>query len=260
MRKRSRLGSGRPGRLSCDGGHAVRTAVARGRGAIDARHGCTPARLYPVLRVEGLDKQEGLNVNKLMQRTSSMLAAAAMLALAGPAAHAQVQFAYTAHPAEMRAGPAYGYPLVTLLPGGTQLSVQGCLIDYSWCDVVWGTSRGWVAAEAMSYYNQNRYEPLSVLAPVIGLAILGFALDDYWGHHYQDRRWYPQRERWAHPVPPPQPPRALGAGPAAPAPRMAPGARAFGRPGGQMAPGAQQHRAPAPQRGPGPAGRQPHRP
>jgi hypothetical protein len=34
------------------------------------------------------------------------------------------------------------------------------------------------------------------LGPKIGLVVLSFMLDDYWGHHYVDRLWYRERHRW----------------------------------------------------------------
>jgi hypothetical protein len=40
--------------------------------------------------------------------------------------------------------------------------------------------------------------------PVIGIGVLGFVLDDYWPRHYRERRWYPERHRWADRPPPPR--------------------------------------------------------
>ena len=116
---------------------------------------------------------------------------------------AQAQLAYTAKVVNMRAGPAREYPIVAVLPGGLQVNVQGCLSDYRWCDVVAGPNRGWVYAGNISYAYQNSYEPLLYWGPVVGLAILGFTLDDYWQQHYWSRPWYQERYRWRR-VPPPQ--------------------------------------------------------
>ena len=71
-----------------------------------------------------------------------------------------------------------------------------------WCDVVAGPNRGWVYAGNINYYYQNSYVPLLNYGTVIGIGVLAFIIDDYWGRHYRDRPWYPERHRWADPAPP----------------------------------------------------------
>jgi len=126
---------------------------------------------------------------------------------------AQPQAAVTARPTNLRAGPATDYPVVAVLPAGFALSVQGCLPEYTWCDVVAGQSRGWMAAGNINYYYQNSYVPLNSYGPAIGIGLLGFALGDYWGNHYRDRPFYRDRGRWegrrfAEPAPRYEPPRS----------------------------------------------------
>jgi uncharacterized protein YraI len=117
---------------------------------------------------------------------------------------AQAQPAFTARTVNVRAGPGRDYPLVAVLPAGLQIWVQGCLSDYSWCDVVAGPNRGWAYAGNLSYFYQNTYVPVLDYGPVIGIGVLGFVLDDYWPRHYRERRWYPERHRWADRPPPPR--------------------------------------------------------
>jgi uncharacterized protein YraI len=118
---------------------------------------------------------------------------------------AQAQPAFTARTVNLRAGPGRDYPLVAVLPPGLQIWVQGCLSDYSWCDVVAGPNRGWAFAGNLNYFYQNTYVPVLNYGPVIGIGVLGFVLDDYWNRHYRERRWYPERQRWAgRPLPPPR--------------------------------------------------------
>ncbi|WP_430390922.1 SH3 domain-containing protein [Dyella sp. 20L07] len=45
----------------------------------------------------------------------------------------------------MRAGPDSSYPDVVMLDTGTEVSIQGCVDGWSWCDVIAGGNRGWVA-------------------------------------------------------------------------------------------------------------------
>ncbi|MEQ1516436.1 MAG: SH3 domain-containing protein [Usitatibacteraceae bacterium] len=59
-------------------------------------------------------------------------------------ATATAEWGRTAKDVNLRAGPASDYPVVTRLPRGIDISVEGCLSDYRWCDVVAGPDRGWV--------------------------------------------------------------------------------------------------------------------
>ncbi len=130
------------------------------------------------------------------------------LAVLPAAAQAQPQPATTGKSVNLRAGPARDFPVVAILPAGLVVSVQGCLPEYTWCDVIAGYYRGWVYAGNLNYFYQGRYGPLQTYAPVIGLVVLSFILDDYWGRHYIDRPWYRERHRWdsrPYPASPPQP-------------------------------------------------------
>lgn len=120
---------------------------------------------------------------------------------------AQGVAANTAKQVHLRAGPARDYPIVAILPAGFPITVEGCLQQYTWCDVIAGGSRGWVYAGNINYYYQGQWVAVPNYAPLIGIGVLGFILDDYWSHHYYDRPWYAQRHRWANHAPPAPPPR-----------------------------------------------------
>lgn len=154
---------------------------------------------------------------------------------------AQAQAAFTAKSVHLRAGPARDYPVVAVLPAAYPIAVEGCLSDYSWCDVIAGATRGWVYAGNINYAYQNSYVPVLNYGAIIGLTVFGFILDDYWGSYYRDRPWYPQRDHWAHrpvtPHPGFRPPMRPGqAGPGVPhdprPPVVAPGLRHPQHPGG----------------------------
>lgn len=127
-----------------------------------------------------------------------LAAGAVALAIMGTCGvvQAQPQTAVTARPTNLRAGPATDYPVVAVLPGGFALSVQGCLPEYTWCDVIAGQSRGWMSAGNINYYYQNSYVPVSTYGAVLGIGALAFILNDYWGNHYRDRPFYGERQRW----------------------------------------------------------------
>ncbi len=51
----------------------------------------------------------------------------------------------------LRAGPGRDYHVVTIVGPQTQLTLYGCLNDYSWCDVTTSYERGWIYARNLSY-------------------------------------------------------------------------------------------------------------
>jgi len=185
---------------------------------------------------------------------AAWLATLAMAALPGLA---QAQAAYAAKDVHLRAGPAREYPVVAVVPAGAPVAVQGCLSDYSWCDVIAGPSRGWAYAANIQYAYQGSDVPVLGYGADIGIAIVGFALLDYWSHYYVDRPFYRDRDQWEHrPRPPRAAPPGIRPGPPAhgmPAPRPSqplPLPPRTGVPGGARA-------QPPQQGGPGEPNRQP---
>jgi uncharacterized protein YraI len=123
-------------------------------------------------------------------------AVALAIAAASGLVQAQPQSAVTARTTNLRAGPATDYPVIAVLPAGFALAVQGCLPEYTWCDVIAGQSRGWMSAGNINYYYQNSYVPLNNYGAAIGIGLLGFVLGDYWSDNYRDRPFYRDRRRW----------------------------------------------------------------
>lgn len=111
---------------------------------------------------------------------------------------ASAQDAYTSRPMNVRAGPDREYPLVAQLDAGAPLDVHGCLDDWSWCDVSFEDSRGWIYAGGISFVYQGGRVPLVSYGPRLGLPIISFSLMTYWGDYYRGRPWYAQRDTWSH--------------------------------------------------------------
>jgi uncharacterized protein YraI len=145
---------------------------------------------------------------RVHSRLAALVLAALTLAVLGPRAAAQTLPAYAAKDAHLRAGPARDYPVVVVVPEGVELIVQGCLSDYSWCDVSVGPQRGWMYAANINYPLNDGYAPLLDCGAQIGMTVVGFSLLDYWGSFYVDRPFYRDRDRWNNR---PRPPRSPGA-------------------------------------------------
>lgn len=90
----------------------------------------------------------------------------------------------------LRAGPGTQYPPVSVIPYGHSVSLFGCTSGFTWCDISWGSARGWVAAA----YLQVIYRGAPVVidarvAPRVGVNVVVFDRD-YWARHYVGRSWY----------------------------------------------------------------------
>jgi uncharacterized protein YraI len=108
------------------------------------------------------------------------------------------QLAYASKTVSMRAGPSRDYPVVATLGSGTSMTIYGCLQDYKWCDVIVGSSRGWVYSGNIVYPYLGRDVPVMSYGPTIGLGIVSFSIGNYWDNYYTDYPWYPQRQNWSN--------------------------------------------------------------
>lgn len=129
----------------------------------------------------------------------SRVLAAILVSLGALCGGAQAQsqvVAYASASANLFAGPSEDYPVVAVLAPGAQVAVQGCLPDYTWCDVIAGYERGWVYAGAISYPYENTWQPMIAFAPVLGVVVLPFVFADYWPRHYWNRPFFADRARW----------------------------------------------------------------
>jgi uncharacterized protein YraI len=108
------------------------------------------------------------------------------------------QLAYASKTVSMRAGPSRDYPVVATLGSGTAMTIYGCLQGYKWCDVIVGSSRGWVYSGNIVYPYLGRNVPVMSHGPTIGLGIVSFSIGNYWDNYYTDYPWYQQRQNWAN--------------------------------------------------------------
>ncbi|OGA50627.1 MAG: hypothetical protein A3G25_09025 [Betaproteobacteria bacterium RIFCSPLOWO2_12_FULL_63_13] len=132
-----------------------------------------------------------------MNCSKALLLASALLAFPGVST-AQQYLAYTTNTVLLRAGPAREFPVVAVLQNGDAVAVQGCLQDYSWCDVVAGPNRGWLDARYIAYPYQGATVPVIDYGAAVGIGVVTFIIGSYWHDHYVARPWYRQLPHWSH--------------------------------------------------------------
>lgn len=123
--------------------------------------------------------------------------AAACLSLMLPMA-AQAYDGYVVANVNLRAGPDVDYPPLLVLPAGAQVSIQGCVDGWGWCDVIAGPERGWVAGTFIEQGYDGGRVVVTDYGARIGIPIVAFTIGSYWDDHYRHRAWYGERDRWSH--------------------------------------------------------------
>ena len=78
---------------------------------------------------------------------------AADLAMISPA---EARAGYAVDELELKAGPARRYKTVGYAPPDSRLEINGCLPDWTWCDVTTRRSRGWVNARDIEAEDAGR--------------------------------------------------------------------------------------------------------
>jgi uncharacterized protein YraI len=112
--------------------------------------------------------------------------------------------------AALLAGPAPDYPPVADLSPGEPVQVYGCLDGYGWCDVSFQGYRGWFDGRLLAYPYQGIRVPLAGFGAQVGVPVVIFSVEDYWGRFYRDRPFYRDRARWVHGPRSPGPDRVHG--------------------------------------------------
>jgi uncharacterized protein YraI len=97
----------------------------------------------------------------------------------------------------LQAGPDTQYPSIEELYAGTDVSIQGCLQGWTWCDVIASNGdRGWVPGTFIEEtYNSQRVVVFDYGAR-IGIPVVSFSIGTYWDHYYHSRPFYAERQQW----------------------------------------------------------------
>lgn len=104
--------------------------------------------------------------------------------------------AYPTNDLNLRAGPSVRFPAITVLRKDRPVIVHGCLRNYTWCDVSRGRFRGWASAAYLRTYTNDRQVAFPSVAEQLGIAILAFAIADYWDDYYHDYAFYSELALW----------------------------------------------------------------
>jgi len=104
--------------------------------------------------------------------------------------------AYTTKAVNLRAGPSREYPLVARVPEGMPVEVNGCVDDWTWCDVSLENGRGWVYAGNLDSPYQDHRVVILGNGPNFGFPIVTFSVGSYWDTYYRGRPWYSRRSYW----------------------------------------------------------------
>jgi uncharacterized protein YraI len=145
-------------------------------------------------------RRTGVNQKQLLQRKESvmktLIAFFVMAALTAPVV-ARSADGFIVADVALQSGPDYDYPPVDQLAAGTPVVIEGCVEGWIWCDVSIGDLRGWVPGTYIEQNYEGRWVYIVDYGPRIGLPVVVFSLNTYWGAHYHDRPWFAERERWA---------------------------------------------------------------
>lgn len=96
----------------------------------------------------------------------------------------------------LRAGPGTYYPAILVVPSRAPISIRGCLGDFTWCDVIFQGSRGWMRSIYLQGWYQGYYYALADYAPRLRYPVVSFDIGRYWDSNYRDRPFYGDRGKW----------------------------------------------------------------
>ncbi|MFC4762733.1 SH3 domain-containing protein [Dyella koreensis] len=129
-------------------------------------------------------------MRRLLQYALALLAFVALPAMAADG--------FVTGNVNLRAGPDTEYPIITVVPLGTNVSIQGCTEGFAWCDVITMGTRGWVSGGYIQYTYQDQRVVVQDYGARIGIPVVSFVIGTYWGNYYRDRPFYRQRDYWFH--------------------------------------------------------------
>jgi len=130
----------------------------------------------------------------LALRTTLLAGIGLGLAAVSPAAAAIPAFVTVA--VNEWAGPSADYPVVLGIPAGATVTMFGCLPEATWCDISFYGARGWVPGQFLQAYYGSEVVAVPYYVTRIGVPVVSFDFDTYWGDYYRDRPFYREHDRF----------------------------------------------------------------
>ncbi|MDX8543432.1 SH3 domain-containing protein [Mesorhizobium sp. VK25A] len=88
----------------------------------------------------------------------------------------------------LRSGPGTNYSVLTAVPNGSSVSVEGCTDGYGWCRVGYGQRSGWASSQFLAFHDRPGSNFGTAAAgigiPLIAGMVIGSALHDNHRHHW----------------------------------------------------------------------------
>ncbi|HTK85758.1 MAG TPA: hypothetical protein VL625_11815 [Patescibacteria group bacterium] len=91
---------------------------------------------------------------------------------------------------KLRAGPSSDYAVIARIAPRSGIEIEGCIRDWTWCDVVVGNMRGWASYKHLRVLYHHHPERIGEVGVSFGLPVVVFDLEDYWDRHYQGQSFY----------------------------------------------------------------------
>lgn len=107
--------------------------------------------------------------------------------------------AYVTADVNLRAGPETDFPVIDVIPAQGAVTIYDCIPDLSWCDLSYGEERGWVFAQYIQAFYQDRYVTVPEYVPLVSLPSAEFDIRTYWDSFYRGEAFYAELDQWSTP-------------------------------------------------------------
>ena len=107
---------------------------------------------------------------------NAIIAGFATVALFAAPSIAQAAQGFIVSDTTLKAGPDEQFPDVDSLKSGTEVTVNGCLGGFSWCDISFQQDRGWVSGQDLEVmFQNNRVKVVEVTTEVVPVSSISSA-------------------------------------------------------------------------------------
>lgn len=72
----------------------------------------------------------------------------------------------------LRAGPGVQHEVTGVIPGGDEVTVNGCIESANWCEVVHGDAKGWAYGDYLAAKVGEEFQPLYPNRQAVGVTVI----------------------------------------------------------------------------------------